>query len=176
MFRLLAIAVGAVIALSVLASIFTARLQKSETAEARAAGIETGQPINAEVSDGDEGQALTLRRDSSGQFHLTATIQGEEVSFLVDTGADIVALTEETAERLGMTPPPDEFLPIMQTASGTGSGAPISLDSMQVAGSDFHNVEAVVMQGLATNLLGQSVLRQLGKVELQGDTMVIHQR
>ena len=34
-------------------------------------------------------------------------------------------------------------------------------------------VPAVVVRGLGVNLLGQSVLGKLGKVELQGDEMVI---
>ena len=39
---------------------------------------------------------------------------------------------------------------------------------------EVRNVDAVVVEGLPTNLLGQSVLRRLGKVELSGDRMVIH--
>lgn len=176
MYRLLAIALCAIVGMSALAAAFTSRLQNSERAEARAAAAETAGAPRRAAMEVDDAEALTLRRDASGQFHLNVTIRGEEVMFLVDTGADVVALTEETAERLGMAPSAEEFQAMMQTASGTGNGAPITIDSMQVAGSEFRNVDAVVMQGLGTNLLGQSVLRELGKVELQGDTMVIHQR
>ncbi|WP_296677515.1 TIGR02281 family clan AA aspartic protease [Novosphingobium sp.] len=117
--------------------------------------------------------AMVLERDGSGQFRLTATIDNEDVSFLVDTGADLVALTEDTANRLGLLPPEDEFQPVMKTASGTGYGAPIMLETVEVGGERFRNVEAVVMKGLQTDLLGQSVLRRMGGVELQGDSMVI---
>jgi aspartyl protease family protein len=61
----------------------------------------------------------------------------------------------------------------MRTASGTGYGALVRIDRLEVAGRELHDVPAVVMQGLTTNLLGQSALKQLGKVELQGDRMVI---
>lgn len=117
--------------------------------------------------------AMVLRRDGSGQFHVTATLDGEEVRFLVDTGADVVALTESTAERIGLRPEPDEFLPLMKTASGTGYGAPVTIDSIEIGGQEFRDVEAVVMRGLGTNLMGQSVLRRMGGVELNGDDMVI---
>ena len=43
----------------------------------------------------------------------------------------------------------------------------------EVAGKVVRDVEAVVVQDLAVNLLGQSVLRELGGVELKGDEMVI---
>lgn len=120
-----------------------------------------------------ETDALLLRRDTSGQFHLDATVRGNSVNFLVDTGADMVALTEEEATNLGIDPAPDQFKPVMQTASGVGYGAPVTIDEFEVAGTTLHDVDAVVVRGLSVNLLGQSVLRQLGGVELKGDTMVI---
>jgi aspartyl protease family protein len=119
-------------------------------------------------------QALALKRDSSGQFHVNANVNGESVRFLVDTGADVVALTVEEAETLGLEV--GEMQPIMQTASGTGYGAPLTLDEIEVAGTILHNVEAVVVQDLPINLLGQSVLRRLGGVEMKGDRMVIRSR
>ncbi|MBS3929949.1 MAG: TIGR02281 family clan AA aspartic protease [Sphingomonadales bacterium] len=135
---------------------------------------------SAEVQDArpmarhDEGDALLLKRDDSGQFHLTASVNGGDVRFLVDTGADMVALTEDTAEELGLTV--GEMQPIMQTASGVGYAAPVVIDEMVVAGVTMTNIDAVVAQGLSTNLLGQSVLGKLGSVNLQGDQMVIRPR
>ena len=114
-----------------------------------------------------------IERDGSGQFHLAVRINGREAPFLVDTGADLVAIGEAEASRLGLGVTPDQFRPIMRTASGTGYGALVRIERIEVAGRELRNVPAVVMQGLSTNLLGQSALRQLGKVELQGDRMVI---
>lgn len=114
-----------------------------------------------------------LERDASGQFHLAGRVNGREAAFLVDTGADLVAISEGEATQLGITVTPDQFRPIMRTASGTGMAALVRIDRLEVAGRELHDVRAVVMQGLTTNLLGQSALKQLGKVELQGDRMVI---
>ncbi|MBX9645324.1 MAG: TIGR02281 family clan AA aspartic protease [Novosphingobium sp.] len=122
----------------------------------------------------DESDALLLRRDDSGQFHLTASVNGGDVRFLVDTGADMVALTEDTAQELGITV--GEMQPIMQTAAGVGYAAPVLIDELVVAGVTLSNVEAVVAQDLGVNLLGQSVLGKLGSVNLQGDQMVIRPR
>ena len=117
-----------------------------------------------------------LRRDGSGQFRLVASANGSDVAFLVDTGADMVAITEAEAENLGIMLVDGDFEPMAQTASGVGYGAAVRLDELVVAGQEFRDVDAVVMRGLSTNLLGQSVLRKLGKVELRGDSMVIHRR
>ena len=123
-----------------------------------------------------ESEALLLRRDGSGQFHLNVVVNGSGIEFLVDTGADIVALTEEEALALNLPVSSADYEPIMQTASGVGYGAPVTLDEMEIGGVVLHDIDAVVVQGLTTNLLGQSVLRKLGGIELKGDKMVIHPR
>lgn len=123
---------------------------------------------------GTGSSALVLKRDSSGQFHMTAQVNGEDVRFMVDTGADVVALTVDDAQRLGLDIDPAQFEAIGQTASGVGYGAPVRLDRVEIDGSEITDVEAVVLDGLRTNLLGQSVLRRLGRMELRGDTMTLH--
>ena len=121
-------------------------------------------------------EALLLQRDSSGQFHLEASVNGTPVEFLVDTGADVVALTEQEALNLGLNVSEGDFQPVMKTASGVGYGAQIKLDELEVAGERLRDVDAVVVKGLAVNLLGQSALRKLGSVQLKGDSMIIHGR
>ncbi|HZU62810.1 MAG TPA: TIGR02281 family clan AA aspartic protease [Novosphingobium sp.] len=116
---------------------------------------------------------VTLMRDGRGQFHLTAQVNGQDTDFLVDTGADVVALTEAQANRLGLNVAPADFRPVLRTASGTAMGAPVHLDRLVLAGRSFADVDAVVIQGAAINLLGQSALRRLARVELRGDTMVL---
>jgi aspartyl protease family protein len=122
------------------------------------------------------GEAMVLRRDNSGQFHVNARVNGLDTRFLVDTGADVVALTVDDAAAIGLSPAESEFQPIMRTASGVGYGAPVLLDSVEVGDNEFRGVEGVVVRGLGVSLLGQSVLRRLGKVELQGDRMVLSAR
>lgn len=122
----------------------------------------------------NEDEALLLTRNSSGQFYMQGSVNGSDVRFLVDTGADMVALTEATAQDLGLSV--GEMEPIMQTASGVGYGTPVMLDEVVIGGETLTNVEAVVVQDLSTDLLGQSVLRRLGSVSLQGDRMIIRPR
>ncbi len=165
MTRLLAIVLSAIALMGLLAWSLTPRGEPPVSAAPVASPSARSDPADDE--------ALLLRRDASGQFHLTAQVNGSDTRFLVDTGADLVALTEAEAEALGILPPPDAFQPMMQTASGVGYGAPVTLDELTIGESSFQSVDAVVVQGLETNLLGQSVLRKLGKVELQGDRMVI---
>jgi len=145
--------------------------EKRQQTELTVGAVGTGVGSVSATASADD--AMVLQRDGTGQFHLSAQIDGQDTSFLVDTGADMVALTVEEAERLGYAVDPETFVPMMQTASGTGSGAIVHLDRMEVAGAEFHDIDAVVMDGLPVNLLGQTVLAKLGQVSLEGDRMVI---
>lgn len=127
----------------------------------------------AEPSDDSGGDETVIQRGATGQFHLTARVEGQEADFLVDTGADVVALTVGEAERIGLAIDPGSFRPITETASGTGNGTLVRLASFEVAGAELRNVDAIVLEGLSTNLLGQNVLSQLGSVNLEGNRMVI---
>ena len=134
--------------------------------------VRLAEPASAPAAGGFD-DAMVLQRDRGGQFHIEAEVDGQNADFLVDTGADIVALTVDEAGRLGYPVDPADFVPMMQTASGTGNGTLIHLDRLEVAGAEFHDIDAVVLDGLGVNLLGQSVLAKLGQVSLEGDRMVI---
>ena len=167
MYRLLGLAFSFIAAMGLLAWAVAPREE---------AGARAGQPAT-EASPvahfDDDPQIMRLKRDSSGQFHLTAQVNGQDTRFLVDTGADLVALTERDAEELGFNLPEGDFQPIMQTASGVGYGAPVMIDELTLGESTYRDVEAVVVRDLGVNLLGQSVLRRFARVELKGDQLVI---
>lgn len=140
---------------------------------AAAASSAAGEDSAYLAGSSGSGDALGIARGPDGQFHLTAEVNGEDARFLVDTGADMVALTVDEAQRLGVFVDPSSFQPILQTASGKGYGQRVRLDRLAIGGRELADVDAMVVDGLTTNLLGQSVLRRLGRVELRGDRLVI---
>ncbi len=119
------------------------------------------------------GQELTLARDGSGRFQVDVAVNGQTLPFLVDTGADQVALTVEAARRAGLYVDPTAFEPVAISASGTVRGQRVKLDRIDIGGRRLEGVDALVLEGLGTNLLGQSVLGRLGGVEMRGDSMVL---
>lgn len=119
------------------------------------------------------GDDVSIQRDAQGRFHIDVEIDGHTLPMLVDTGADTVALTEADAQTLGLAIDPDSFAPIVSTASGKGLAARVHIGALRIAGQDIDGITAVVVRGLDTSLLGQSVLRRLGTVSINGDTMTI---
>ena len=153
------------------------RLSVEPPAGARTARAEHASPWSKDAPPPSQrvatSEMVEIRRDSQGQFHLEVDVGGEPVRFLVDTGADVVALTEEDADRLGLRPDPSEYRPMLQTASGTGMAAPVEIDRLTIGGRALDGVAAVVVPDLPVSLLGQSALRRLGSVTLQGDRLII---
>ena len=132
-----------------------------------------GNPPEPAAPGNSGGGGMTITRDGSGQFHLVADVNGHPVSFLVDTGADSVALSEADAQSVGLSIDPSAYTRVANTASGPGYGAHVRLDRIEIGGQDLSGVDAVVLRGLRTSLLGQSVLRRIGSVSINGDAMVI---
>ena len=170
MYRLMAISLAAILVMLALAKSFS----PSGTTEIRSASGGSVAQASMQEAGGGAGEETEIERDGSGQFHLSAQVNGQDAEFLIDTGADTVAFGVDEAERLGIDFDRDSFEPITQTASGIGYGARVQLDQVQVAGQRFDGVDAIIIDGLQTNLLGQSLLRRMGRVELHGDKMVIN--
>ena len=115
----------------------------------------------------------TISRDSSGHFSLYVTANGQQLPFLVDTGADKVALTVDSARAIGLYVDPTGFEPVAMGAGGPVRGQHVTIDRLEIGNRSLTGVDAMVLEGLGTNLLGQSALAQLGGVEMRGDRMVL---
>jgi aspartyl protease family protein len=170
--RLLAFAFFGMFLMAMMAMGSGAILESAGSGKAPPHGAMPASSKSGSSSDTD-GDALIIDRDSSGQFTVSAQINGQSTNFLIDTGADAIALTVDEAERLGLSVDPANFGPMGQSASGTAYGTAVAVEELTVAGKEFRDIEVVVLDGLETNLLGQPALRRLGKVELHGDRMTI---
>ncbi len=129
------------------------------------------------VQEDAEGKAMVFERGRDGHFHIRAQINGEQVHFLVDTGATNVVLTRKDAEKLGIRPDAEQYFERYYTANGVVMAAPVLLDSITI-GDTIHitSVRASVSESdLGVSLLGMSFLNRLGRIEISGDHLVIRQ-
>lgn len=121
------------------------------------------------------GRQVALSADRSGHYFADATVNGIAVRVMVDTGATLVALTADTASRLGITPAQSAYWLPLSTANGAIAAAPVSLDHIRLGNIDVYNVQAVVMPAgaLSTNLLGMSFLDKLSRFQAGGGQLVL---
>ncbi|WP_435100109.1 retropepsin-like aspartic protease family protein [Arhodomonas sp. AD133] len=112
-----------------------------------------------------------------GSYHTAGRINGHGVRFLVDTGADLVAIDAGLARRLGIDYRSDGVRMRVSTAGGATRGWRVQLARVRVGEVVVRNVPALVLEGgvLRQPLLGMSFL---GRVSLRHDgrVLVIEQR
>ena len=117
-----------------------------------------------------------IPRQRNGHFYVHATVNGQLVRCLVDTGATTVALTTEDADRIGEKVSPDSFDVVAEGAGGPVRGQQVRIESIEIEGKRVENVRGVVLEGLSQSLLGQNYLSRMGSVEMTGDEMIIRPR
>lgn len=122
-----------------------------------------------------DGRKVAINANAQGHFVADAVVEGRAVSVVVDTGASMVALTEETARRLGIRPPPSAYRQPVSTANGVVAAAPVTLSEVRLGGITIRNVGALVIPGdaLDVNLLGMTFLSRLTRFEAGGGQLVL---
>jgi aspartyl protease family protein len=108
-------------------------------------------------------RTVTLKDDGRGYFQAEARVEGRTLDFLIDTGAQSVALRETSAAKLGIHPSARDYTIKTQTANGVGRAAPVTLDRVEINGITVRGVRAIVVpdDALSTNLLGMTFLSKV---------------
>jgi len=121
------------------------------------------------------GSQITLSSDVNGHFLTPGRINGRGVTFLIDTGATLVALGRDEAERLGIPYQKGRRVGL-RTANGDTLGWLVPLDTVRVGDVEIYNVEAVVQpQPMPFVLLGNSFLSRF-QMRRDNDTMTLLRR
>lgn len=115
-----------------------------------------------------------IARGDDGHYWATGQVGGEQVRFLVDTGATAVSLTPADARRLGIETRGLTYDYEVITAQGRAKAATVRLDSLSVDGATVKNVDALIIEkGLETSLLGMSYLGRLSRFEMTPTALVL---
>jgi aspartyl protease family protein len=122
-------------------------------------------------------RSLNIPRDPRGHFQTDGRIDGQRITFMVDTGASVVALNESSAARFGLRPTPGQYTANVSTANGTVKAARTRIDMLDVGGLIVRDVDAMVLPdaALSENLLGLSFLSKLKRFEYANGQMVLEQ-
>ncbi len=133
-----------------------------------------GRLISVSTTENGE-KAVRVRRRSDGHFVVRATINGQAMTLLVDTGASTVVLRPADAQRAGIDTGNLDYTVPVHTANGTTYTAPVHLRSIAIGPLTVRDVNALVSPpgSLNENLLGMSFLRRLRSYEFSKDFLTL---
>ncbi|MEJ2123832.1 MAG: TIGR02281 family clan AA aspartic protease [Alphaproteobacteria bacterium] len=114
-----------------------------------------------------------IKRNWSGQFIAQASIDGQRVDMLIDTGASMVVLRYEDAKRLNLDMKKLKYTVPVHTANGSTFAARVRLREVFVDKVGLTQVEALVAKrgSLHQSLLGMSFLSRLRSYEFSRDRL-----
>jgi aspartyl protease family protein len=113
------------------------------------------------ISSVENGRSeVRLKQNRQGHYVASGKINGETVTFLVDTGATSVAIPAHLAKQLNLQA---RGSGISRTANGSVEVRFTTIDSLQLGDIELRDIRATLLPNMNDDeiLLGMSVLRQL---------------
>ena len=118
---------------------------------------------------------ISLTRARDGHFYADMLVNGVSVEFVIDTGASDIVLATQDAENAGISLDQLMYLGIAETANGEVRTAQVTLDTLEFSGMRDRNVRVYVSEGqMSISLLGMAYLRRFDRIEIIGDTLLLH--
>jgi aspartyl protease family protein len=122
------------------------------------------------------GRTIEVARTNSGDFDISARVNGVRIPMVLDTGASSVVLTQQDAKAAGLPLEVLNYTVSIDTANGRTRAAQVTLDRLAVGGLEERSVEALIVPSgqLRTSLLGMSFLNRLQSWQVTGDRLILH--
>lgn len=121
-----------------------------------------------------EGQETRIPLHVDGHYWLEAEVNGYRAPFLVDTGATLTAVSQETAEAAGLEEM-DGGMPVrLRTANGDIAAYMTNIDEMRFGNVAARGLDAVIAPGLGqTNVIGMNLLSRLASVRIEQGELIL---
>ena len=123
------------------------------------------------------GRVVELKAGTFGHYRAQAEINGRPVEVLVDSGASLVVLSHDDAERAGLNIRAGDYTQRVITANGPTRVAPMLLDRVSIGDITVRNVEAAISEPgkLGQSLLGMTFLGRLQRVDMRAGVLILQE-
>ena len=119
-----------------------------------------------------QGEEIRIPMAIDGHFWVDARINGEEVKFLVDSGATMTTVGRETAARVGMQVSPGRNQ-VVRTGNGLVRVATGTANTLTVGSIERDNVPVHVADDEDLNVLGMNFLSSLQRWGVEGRWLIL---
>jgi aspartyl protease family protein len=142
---------------------------------------DAGSRIRAELipsyAVSSDSHTVVLAESGGGSYIASGRVNGQPVTFMVDTGASDIVLAPDDARRIGIDTSTLAYDRFYETANGGGEGATITVASLTIGAIELHDVKVSVNRApMSTSLLGMAFLRQLKSFEFRGRRLYLVSR
>ncbi len=120
------------------------------------------------------GDTVAVPRSYDGHYYLPVLVNGEPITFLVDTGASQIVLSSADARRVGIDPDQLNYFGRAATANGEVRTAPVRLDSLELGPIVDRNISAWINEGeLHQSLLGMDYLHRFSNIQFADGRLIL---
>jgi aspartyl protease family protein len=119
------------------------------------------------------GKELRVRMSPDGHFWVQATINGVKRRMLIDSGATVTALSDQTAQAAGVDTGVGLAPVVLRTANGVSAARTGSIDELRVGNIVARNLKVVSAPGLDLDVIGMNFLSDLESWRVEGKTLVL---
>ena len=125
----------------------------------------TGEPVQ-------QGKAMRIPMAVDGHFWVEATVNGEKIKFLIDSGATMTTIGSPTAARarLRVSPKADQ---LVRTGAGVIRMSRTRADEIAIGSIKRERLLMHVAQGESVNVLGMNFLSTLSRWSVEGRWLVM---
>nr|WP_277991205.1 TIGR02281 family clan AA aspartic protease [Sphingomonas panni] len=120
-----------------------------------------------------EGDTVRIRQSTDGHFWAVAKLNGVERRMLIDSGATSTAISEATAEAIGVTPrrvPPV----LLTTANGTIQAARGRIETVRIGSLETRDLPVVISPAFGEmDVVGMNFLSRLGSWRVARGTLIL---
>ncbi len=166
------LSIWGIIALACVAG-YQYRFELQEVASRVTLGLVPSRPQT--MIDSTGARVMAIEKSASGHFEVDATVNGTEISFLIDTGASGIVLSLPDAEAAGIDPASLSYSVPVSTANGMALSAPARVGEIVVGDIVRRDMPVLVSeQGrLDQSLLGMDFLNTLSGFSVERDRLML---
>ena len=125
----------------------------------------------------DDPHELVLDRDEADAFAVRGQVNGQDVRFVIDTGASDIVLSPDDARRLGVDLSRLEFARVVETANGAGRSARYTARTLVVGRMALSDVPMSINgTPMSSSLLGMSFLKRLESFQVKDGRLYLRWR
>jgi len=120
------------------------------------------------------GRELRVKMAPDGHFWVIANINGVKARMLVDSGATVTALSQQTAQEASVETGTGIAPVMLRTANGVAPAKTGSIEELKVGNIVARNLRIVTAPGLGElDVLGMNFLSRLDSWRVEGQTLIL---